>query len=91
MCEAGCILQELETHAAKFGCMMPLDLGAKGSCQIGGNLATNAGGLRFLRYGSLRGSVLGVEVRVVLFVSTLEHFFLGYFHPNNYFFSNEEW
>ena len=41
---------------------MPLDLGAKGSCQIGGNIATNAGGLRFLRYGSLHGSVLGLEV-----------------------------
>lgn len=38
---------------------MPLDLGAKGSCQIGGNLSTNAGGLRLLRYGSLRGTVLG--------------------------------
>lgn len=41
---------------------MPLDLGAKGSCQIGGNVATNAGGLRLLRYGSLRGTVLGLEV-----------------------------
>ena len=41
---------------------MPLDLGAKGSCHIGGNVATNAGGLRLLRYGSLHGSVLGVEV-----------------------------
>lgn len=39
--------------------MMPLDLGAKGSCQIGGNISTNAGGLRLLRYGSLRGTVLG--------------------------------
>ncbi len=41
---------------------MPLDLGAKGSCQIGGNVATNAGGVRFMRYGSLRGNVLGLEV-----------------------------
>lgn len=41
---------------------MPLDLGSKGSCQIGGNIATNAGGLRLLRYGSLRGTVLGLEV-----------------------------
>ena len=41
---------------------MPLDLGAKGSCQIGGNISTNAGGLRLLRYGSLHGSILGVEV-----------------------------
>lgn len=44
------------------GFVMPLDLGAKGSCHIGGNVATNAGGLRFLRYGSLRGTVLGLEV-----------------------------
>lgn len=41
---------------------MPLDLAAKGSCHIGGNVATNAGGLRLLRYGSLRGTVLGLEV-----------------------------
>ena len=41
--------------------MMPLDLGAKGSCHIGGNVSTNAGGLRLLRYGNLHGSVLGVE------------------------------
>lgn len=44
------------------GFVMPLDLGAKGSCHIGGNVATNAGGLRFLRYGSLHGTVLGLEV-----------------------------
>ena len=41
---------------------MPLDLGAKGSCQIGGNVSTNAGGLRLVRYGSLHSTVLGVEV-----------------------------
>jgi FAD/FMN-containing dehydrogenase len=40
---------------------MPLDLGAKGSCHIGGNVSTNAGGLRLLRYGNLHGSVMGVE------------------------------
>lgn len=40
---------------------MPLDLGAKGSCQIGGNVSTNAGGLRLVRYGSLHGTVLGIE------------------------------
>jgi len=60
--EAGCVLQALEDKVAKCGWMVPLDLGAKGSCQIGGNIATNAGGLRLLRYGSLHGSVLGVEV-----------------------------
>lgn len=40
---------------------MPLDLGAKGSCHIAGNISTNAGGLRLLRYGSLHGTVLGIE------------------------------
>ena len=40
---------------------MPLDLGAKGSCLIGGNVATNAGGIRYIRYGTLHGSVTGLE------------------------------
>jgi D-2-hydroxyglutarate dehydrogenase len=62
MCEAGCILQALDEYASGHNCIMPLDLGAKGSCQIGGNVSTNAGGLRFLRYGSLHATVLGLEV-----------------------------
>jgi len=41
--------------------MAPLDLGAKGSCRLGGNVSTNAGGLRLLRYGSLHANVLGIE------------------------------
>jgi len=45
---------------------MPLDLGAKGSCQIGGNVSTNAGGLRLVRYGSLHGNVLGKKITNVL-------------------------
>lgn len=60
-CQAGCILEALDQHVAEFGLMIPLDLGAKGSCHIGGNISTNAGGLRLVRYGSLHGSVLGVE------------------------------
>lgn len=48
-------------HLKEREFIMPLDLGAKGSCQIGGNISTNAGGLRLLRYGSLHGSVLGLE------------------------------
>ncbi|KAB7507624.1 D-2-hydroxyglutarate dehydrogenase, mitochondrial, partial [Armadillidium nasatum] len=60
-CQAGCVLEQLDQHVAKYGLMMPLDLGAKGSCHIGGNVSTNAGGLRLVRYGSLLGSVLGVE------------------------------
>ncbi|WFD04707.1 (R)-2-hydroxyglutarate--pyruvate transhydrogenase [Malassezia vespertilionis] len=62
VCDAGCILEVLDDYVANEGYMMPLDLGAKGSCHIGGNVAANAGGLRFLRYGSLHGSVLGLEV-----------------------------
>ncbi|CAH2246769.1 D-2-hydroxyglutarate dehydrogenase, mitochondrial [Pelobates cultripes] len=61
VCQAGCILELLNQYLERQGYTMPLDLGAKGSCHIGGNLATNAGGLRLLRYGSLRGSVLGLE------------------------------
>jgi FAD/FMN-containing dehydrogenase len=60
-CEAGCILDELSNKLSPHF-IMPLDLGAKGSCLIGGNIATNAGGLRLVRYGSLHGTVLGLEV-----------------------------
>ncbi|XP_027658142.2 D-2-hydroxyglutarate dehydrogenase, mitochondrial isoform X1 [Falco rusticolus] len=62
VCQAGCILEKLNEYLEDQGFIMPLDLGAKGSCHIGGNVATNAGGLRLLRYGSLRGTVLGLEV-----------------------------
>ncbi|KAF9437360.1 hypothetical protein BGZ76_001077 [Entomortierella beljakovae] len=62
VCDAGCILESLEKYLDDFGYITPLDLGAKGSCQIGGNVSTNAGGLRLLRYGSLHGTVLGLEV-----------------------------
>jgi D-2-hydroxyglutarate dehydrogenase len=58
VCEAGCILENLDNFLKSKGFTMPLDLGAKGSCQIGGNVSTNAGGLRLLRYGSLHGNVL---------------------------------
>ena len=43
MCEAGCILEQLDAHVGAHGFTMPLDLGAKGSCHIGGNVSTNAG------------------------------------------------
>lgn len=59
--EAGVILETADTYARNKGFVFPLDLGAKGSCHIGGNVATNAGGLRLLRYGSLHGTVLGLE------------------------------
>ena len=59
--DAGCILEVVDHFLAERNHLFPLDLGAKGSCQIGGNVATNAGGLRLLRYGSLHGNVLGIE------------------------------
>ncbi len=59
--DAGCILEVVDHFLAERSHIFPLDLGAKGSCHIGGNVATNAGGLRLLRYGSLHGNVLGIE------------------------------
>ncbi|GBM38215.1 D-2-hydroxyglutarate dehydrogenase, mitochondrial [Araneus ventricosus] len=61
-CQSGCILENLENLVNGKGYTVPVDLGAKGSCQIGGNISTNAGGLRFVRYGSLHGNVLGLKV-----------------------------
>ncbi|KAI1144157.1 D-lactate dehydrogenase 2 mitochondrial precursor [Hypoxylon sp. FL0543] len=60
--DAGVVLEAADQFLAEKGYIFPLDLGAKGSCQIGGNVSTNAGGLRLLRYGSLHGTVLGLEV-----------------------------
>ena len=59
--DAGCILEVTDNFLKEKNHIFPLDLGAKGSCHIGGNVATNAGGLRLLRYGSLHGNVLGIE------------------------------
>jgi len=60
--EAGVILQNLQLAAANVGRLFPLSLGAEGSCTIGGNLSTNAGGTNVLRYGNTRDLVLGLEV-----------------------------
>ena len=60
--EAGVILQSVQERAAQDGLMFALDLGARASCTIGGNIATNAGGVRVLRYGMMREQVLGLEV-----------------------------
>lgn len=59
--DAGVVLEVADQYLSEKGYLFPLDLGAKGSCHIGGNVATNAGGLRLLRYGSLHGSVLGLQ------------------------------
>jgi FAD/FMN-containing dehydrogenase len=60
--EAGCVLQAVQAAAAQKNLLFPLSLGAEGSCTIGGNLATNAGGTQVLRYGNARDLCLGLEV-----------------------------
>ena len=82
-CEAGVVLEQLAQWLEGRGFIVPLDLGAKGTCQIGGNVSTNAGGLRLVRYGSLHGSVLGLEVvtatgQVLDLTSTLRKDNTGY-------------
>ena len=59
--EAGVVLQTLQDAVASEGMFLPLDLGARGTCTIGGNVATNAGGVNVLRYGMMRNLVLGLE------------------------------
>jgi FAD/FMN-containing dehydrogenase len=60
--EAGCILQNLQAAAEGAGLLFPLSLAAEGSCTIGGNLGTNAGGTPVVRYGNTRELCLGLEV-----------------------------
>jgi FAD/FMN-containing dehydrogenase len=60
--EAGCVLANVQRAADEAGRLFPLSLAAEGSCQIGGNLSTNAGGVNVLRYGTAREQVLGLEV-----------------------------
>jgi FAD/FMN-containing dehydrogenase len=60
--EAGCVLQDVQSATRAVGRLFPLSLGAEGSCTIGGNLGTNAGGTQVLRYGNARELTLGLEV-----------------------------
>ncbi len=59
---AGTTLEEAQDHAEEHGFLLALDLGGRGSCQVGGNVSTNAGGNRVIRYGMTRDQVLGLEV-----------------------------
>ena len=62
VCEAGCTLEDIHGQAKKINRLYPLSLASKGSAKIGGNLATNAGGIGVLRYGNARDLCLGIEV-----------------------------
>ncbi|MDH5737112.1 MAG: FAD-binding oxidoreductase [Gammaproteobacteria bacterium] len=89
--ECGVPLQVIQEEAEKVGMLFPLDLGARGSCTIGGNVSTNAGGNRVIRYGMTRDQILGMEVvlpdgRVISSMSKiiknntgydLKHLFIG--------------
>lgn len=59
--QAGCVLANVQEAALAVGRLFPMSLGAEGSCQIGGNVATNAGGTGVVRYGNMRDLVLGIE------------------------------
>jgi FAD/FMN-containing dehydrogenase len=68
-CDAGFVLEEVDNLIAKNGYMLPVDLGAKGTCLIGGVVATNAGGIRLIRYGSMHSNVTGLEVvNILIFI-----------------------
>ena len=62
VCEAGCTLEDIQNEAKNNNRLFPLSLASKGSARIGGNLATNAGGIGVLRYGNARDLCLGLEV-----------------------------
>jgi FAD/FMN-containing dehydrogenase len=81
--EAGCVLAGVQAAAEAAGRFFPLSIGSQGSCQIGGNLSTNAGGVNVLRYGMTRDLVLGLEVvlpggRLLNGLSTLRKDNTGY-------------
>lgn len=73
--QAGVVLEALQKHLEQFELCFPLDLGGRGSCQIGGNASTNAGGMRVIRYGMMRDQILGVEAVLAdgRIVSSLNH------------------
>ena len=60
--ESGCILEDLKKKLWNHDMEFPLNMGSKGSCQVGGNIATNAGGVNYIKYGSIRQNILGLEI-----------------------------
>ena len=59
--ESGCILEDIQNLVSKENLTFPISMGSRGSCQIGGNIATNAGGLNVIKYGLLRSNIIGIE------------------------------
>lgn len=81
--EAGCVLADIQRAADEAQRLFPLSLGSEGTCQLGGNLSTNAGGIHVLRYGMMRELVLGLEValadgRLLSLLGTLRKDNTGY-------------
>ncbi len=62
ICGSGCILQKLQDSLATWNHLVPIDLGSKGTCMIGGNISTNAGGSYYFRFGSIHSNIIGLEV-----------------------------
>ncbi|KAI8140461.1 hypothetical protein BJV82DRAFT_622650 [Fennellomyces sp. T-0311] len=93
VCDAGCVLQELDDSLSQAGFQIPLDLPARHICRIGGNISTNAGGIRQMRFGNLHGSVMGLEVvlpdgSVIDNLTTMRKDNAGY-HLKNIFIGSE--
>ena len=59
--ESGCILEDIQNIVKKENLVFPISMGSRGSCQIGGNIATNAGGLNVIKYGLLKSNIIGIE------------------------------
>lgn len=59
--QAGCIVQDVQNYAIENNAEYPIDLGSKGSCFVGGNLSTNAGGLNFIKHNSLHANCIGLK------------------------------
>lgn len=92
-CDAGCILQDLDEFLLDKGYQIPLDLPARHLCRLGGNIATNAGGIRQMRFGNLHGTVMGLEVvlpdgTILDNLTTLKKDNTGY-HLKNLFIGSE--